>query len=293
MIPRRRFLPLILALSVLAAACIKDAAKTLGELQSVRTEINKKFGEDVNIHLGTGASLTLTITFINSPLNEKTAEDRGKRAQETAQLVIANYKRIRSVREIWVGFVRQQTRFVFFHYSEGFEVYGFDNQGQRLAFPSGTENSTAAPAPDSRITAGYAASSGQTDVTTAATMQLDGMPGGYGLTVMPHFQLQGDARRRQVPAPNEAAFYFASYSKKPRFSEPVPIEFIADGTPVIQEKATFTGSDAQYCYFKVPYSVFRKLATAKNVAIKLGVKIYPLTPEQLELLQKMDGYVLQ
>jgi hypothetical protein len=39
--------------------------------------------------------------------------------------------------------------------------------------------------------------------------------------------------------------------------------------------------------------VFRKLATASEVTIKLGAKKYTLTPEQLELLRKMDGYVVQ
>jgi hypothetical protein len=293
MFPHRLILASLLAACVLTTGCIKDAARSLGELQALNIELRNKFGEDVNVHVGQGASLILTITFINSALNNKTVEERGRRAQQTAQLVRTHYPRIQSVKEIWVGFVRQQRRFVFFHYSEGFEVYGFDNEGRRLALSYNTRNNPPSPAPDARITAGYAGSSDQTDVSTAATMQLDGMPGGYGLTVMPHFQLQGDARKRQAPAPREAAFYFASYSKKPQFSEPAPIEFIADGTPVIEGKATFTGSDAQYCYFTVSYPVFRKLATASEVTIKLGAKKYTLTPEQLELLRKMDGYVVQ
>lgn len=122
-------------------------------------------------------------------------------------------------------------------------------------------------------------------------MQLDGEPGGYGLTVMPHFQLQGDARKRKAPPPPDVLFYFASYSKKPRFSAAVPIEFVSDGKSVMQEKVTFTGADAQYCYLKLPYPVFHKMISARSVAIKLGAREYPLTPEQLELLQKMDAYV--
>ena len=85
MIPRRIILASIFAVSVVATGCIKDAAKTLGELHGVRGEINKKFGEDVNVHLSQGGSLSLTITFINSALNEKTPAERARRAEETAQ----------------------------------------------------------------------------------------------------------------------------------------------------------------------------------------------------------------
>ena len=132
-----------------------------------------------------------------------------------------------------------------------------------------------------------------TDVSSASTLLLDGEPGGYGLTVMPHFKVPGDARRRKAPPPEEVLFYFASYSKKPRFSETVPVEFIADSTPVLEAKATFTGNDAQYCSLKVSYSVFRKLISAEEASIKLGAREYPLTPKQRELLLKMDAYVVQ
>ena len=291
MLPRRLSLALLIAASVLAAGCIKDAARSLGELHAVRNELRNAFGDDVSVHLGqAGINTTLTITFINSPLNERAPEERSQRAKQAAQLVIARYVRIASVTEIWVTFIRQQTRLVFFNYREGFEVYGFDNKGGGLSLPSYAGQ--AAPPPDSEIIAGYTASVEQTDVSPAANLQLDGEPGGYGITVLPHLKLQGDARRRRAPAPNEALFYFASYAKTPRFAPVISYEFIADGKPLVQGTAPFTGDDAQYCFVRVPYPMFRELIAAKSLAIKLGAREYPLTPEQLELLQKMDAYVL-
>ena len=289
MLPRRIVLASLIAASLLAAGCIKEAARSLGELQAVRSEINKKFGEDVNVHLGQGISTTLTVTFINSPLNDRTPAERAQRAQETVHLIKANYVRIQLVKEIWVTFVRQKTRLFFFHYSEGFEVYGFDNKGERLALGLGTGDP--APPLDKDIIVGYAASTGETDVSTTANFQLEGEPGGYGITVLPHFKVQGDARRRKAPAPKAVSFYFASYSKIPRFGVSTPFEFIADGTPVMQGKLSFSGSDAEYSYVDIPYPVFRKLVAAQIVAIKLGAREYPLTPEQLVLLQRMDAYV--
>ena len=113
------------------------------------------------------------------------------------------------------------------------------------------------------------------------------------MTVMPHFTLSGDAKRMRVPPPEKATFNFASYSKKPRFAEPVKVVFIADGKPIAEETAAFSGKDAQFCYVDVPYSAFHKLINGKEASIKLGANVYPLTPKQLQTLQKMAEYVLQ
>lgn len=289
MLPRRIILAALLAASVFAAGCIKEAARTLGELQAVNYELTKRFGDDVNVHVSQGANQVLTVTFINSPLNNKTSEERGKRAEETAQVVKANYARTKSLKEIWVVFIRQRTRYVVLHYSEGLEGFGFDNEGRPITPPKRL-GYVAAPG-DNSITAGYAASTDETDISTTANFQLDGEPGNYGVTVLPHFKLPGDARRKQGPAPKAVSFYFASYSKVPRFGGTASYEFIADGTPIMQGKMPFSGSDAEYGYVDLPYPLFRRLIAAKTAAIKLGEKEYPLTPEQLKLLKKMDGYV--
>ena len=292
MLPRRIIVALVLAASVLASGCIKDAARSLGEVQGLKNEITNRFGDEVSVQLGRGIGTTITVTFINSALNDKTPAEREQRAQQTVHLVKAHYVRIRSVTQIWVSFVRQETRFGFFSYNEGFEVYAFDAKGERLALDLGeTGMSGSAPLSHPGITAGYAASTGETDVSTAANFQLDGEPGGYGITVLPHFRLQGDARRRQAPPPKAVSFYFASYSKTPRFGGSAPYEFIADGTPVMQGQVSFSGADAEYGFVDIPYSVFRKLIAAQGVAIKLGAREYPLTPEQLDFLQRMDAYV--
>src|SRR6476620_7147024 len=104
LLPRRIILASILATSVFAAGCVRQAVRTMGELQTLNAELTKKFGDQIHVHLGEGTKLTLTITFINSALNDKTTADRLARAQETAQLVMAHYARIESVKEIWVAF---------------------------------------------------------------------------------------------------------------------------------------------------------------------------------------------
>ncbi|HXQ71580.1 MAG TPA: hypothetical protein VN844_13885, partial [Pyrinomonadaceae bacterium] len=100
MLPRI-FLTAILVSSVVATGC-KQFAKTLGELQTFQAALTKKFGDTVYVNANGGGFEILTITFINSPLNDKSPADRIKRAEETAQFVKANYKLIRSVQEVWV-----------------------------------------------------------------------------------------------------------------------------------------------------------------------------------------------
>lgn len=288
MLPDRKLLALILISSLLTASCLKDAVKSLGELQALQSKLASKFGDEISVQLNQGANQgMLSVAFINSPLNDKTREERASRADETAQIVNAHYGDSTVVSTIFVIFLRRQTRFAVFHYTQSVDDYGFERQGQQLRRAGPV---WPAPRPDREITAGYSGTEDATDIS-GNTFQLDGEPGGYGITVMPHFRLPGDARRLKSPPPALVSFLISSYSKKPRFGETVPFQFIADGSPVMQGTATFGGNDAQYCSLNVPYPVFRKLVSSREVAIKLGAKTYALTPEQIELLQKMDAYI--
>lgn len=284
----RKLLVAILISSLLTAGCLKDAVKTLGGLSELQGKLTNKFGDEISLHLNQGSNRgVLSVAFINSPLNDRTKQERASRAEETAQIINAHYKDSTLVTVIVVLFLHRETHFAIFHETRGIDSYGFERDGQQL-IRSGP--GWPAPQPDRNITVGYSWSEGSTDIS-ANVFQIDGEPGGYGITVMPHFRLPGDARRVRAPAPAEVSFLVSSYSKKPRFSKAVPFVFIADGTPVMQGKAELTGNDAQYCGLNVPYEVFRKLVNSKEVAIKLGAKEYPLTPEQIELLRKMDSYV--
>lgn len=291
MLPQRKLLALILISSLLTASCLRDAVKSVGELRALQNALTNKFGGEIDVYLSNSVNRgNLTVTFINSPLNDSTRQHRAIRAEETAQIVSAHYSRSTFVTSMNVVFLRRKTEFVVFYRTQLLDNFGFEKDGRPTKY---TAPYLPAPLTDSEITADYSGSDDVTDVSSAATLQLDGEPGGYGITVMPQFRLQGDARNRKARPPAKVSFYFASYSKKPRFSEATPIEFIADGSPVIQDKARFSGADAQYCYIEVSYSVFRRLVTASEVAIKLGAREYPLTPEQLKILQKMAAYIQQ
>jgi hypothetical protein len=273
---------------VLATACIKQVAKSLGEVQSLHAELTKKFGDEVYVNVNhTDKNLVLTVSFINSALNDKTPEERFKRAAEAAAVVKTNYARINNVGAIWRGFVRRQTRMVVFHYTQSLNFYVFDRTGQPLEAPRET-----APGVKLETVANYLREDGESNVF-AYGIQLEGEPGKDGVTVMPYFRTKGDVNVQKGPRPKMVQFDFASYSSTPRFPQTVPFTFIADGKPVFRTTGTFQGNDAQFCYLPVSYPAFRQMIAAKSLTIKVGAKEYTLTPAQFVTVQKMGDYITE
>ena len=127
---------LVLTSSLLVCGCstAKDLRKTLSEIGMVRAELIKKFGEqNIDLRVNTFQNRTrMSVMYVNSPLNQKTAEERTERAQETAEIVRQHYPSIKNISEIWVGFVRVTTRLVVFHWSEMIDIRGFDNEARAL-----------------------------------------------------------------------------------------------------------------------------------------------------------------
>lgn len=287
----RIFLAIVLISSVLASACVREVVKTLSEIQTVHTALTKRFGDEVHVNVNeAGQVLVITVSFINSGLNQKTPEERFKRAAEAAKIVKTHYARINSVDTIWVGFVRRQTRMFVFHQTEGIDFYPFDKDAKWIQPPEPTTTSGAGVALET--IANYSSQENETYVF-AYGIQLEGEPGKDGVTVLPNFKITGNVNVRRAPPPKTVQFDFASYSSTPQFEETVPITFVADGKTVFQAKGTFYGNDAQFCYLPVPYAAFRKIIGARNLQIKLGAKEYQLTPEQFETVKKMGDYVTE
>jgi hypothetical protein len=283
---KRLFLVLILASCLLAAACTGATIKRLGELQTLHNELTQKFGDQVHVNVNeTDGSLVLTVSFVNSALNQKPLEERLKRAAEAAKVVKEKYSGVNKLNVIWVGFLRQRTRMLVFHYSEGLNYFAFDKNAQLIDEPA-----TVTPEPPLETTATYHATRNQSDVF-AYGIQLEGQAGKDGVTLVPNFKTTGDVNVKKGPPPKTVQFDFASYSRTPRFDQNVKVTLFADDKPVLETEGTFFGSDAQFCYLPVPYSVFRKLLAAKQVTIKLGDKQYRLTPRQFATLQEMTRYL--
>ena len=289
MLPHRTLLALILVSALLTAGC-GELIANLKDLRVVQAELTKKFGEEVSVNAGAREDgVMLTVWFINSPLNDDSAEKRVLRATEAADVVKKVYPRIQKVHEIWVGFVRKKSKLGVFHQSEIVAVHGFDKNGGALP---GRNDNRYQPQ-DVQVTATYSASNNDTDIAVNG-LQLEGQPGGYGVTVLPYFKLLGDARSgKRLRPPKIVEVNFASYAQKPVFKPTVPITFVVDKEFTVKTEGNFTGNDSQFCYLRMPYPEFRRIVSGNELTIKLGDKEYTLTPSQLGAMKEMTQYVLE
>ena len=289
----RHALWLLLMSSLLVCGCstAKDLGKTLGELATVRAELIKKFGEqDVNVRANTFQNQTsISVVYVNSPLNQKTTEERAKRAQETAEIVRQHFPSIKNVSEIWVGFMRATTRLVVFHWSEMIETYGFDHEARALRDPGSDHFDPTEPI------IRYSPSQNKTDISSSG-IQLEGTTDN-GVLVVPHFSVAGDINKITPKPPVEVALDFASFSEKPKFPNVTKIVFLADNKIVYRTEGQFSTSKIagdRYCeflYLKAPTTAFVKFSSGSIVKIKLNEHEYTLTEGQLLQIQRMSDYL--
>ena len=288
----RYSLCLVLTSCLLVYGCstAKDLGKTLADLAKVRAELIKKFGEeDVNLRVNTFENRTsILVTYANSPLNQKTPEERGKRAQETAQIVRQYYPSIKNVSEIWVGFMRVTTQMVIFHSSEMLDAHGFDNEARPLPDP------ISAPVDPSQPLVRYIANQNKTDISSDGIV-LEGTTE-KGVIVVPHFTVAGDVNKIKPKPPNEVALDFAAFSEKQKFPNLTKLVFLSDNRIVYQTEGQFSTSKIavdqynEFLYLNVPTAVFLKISSGSKVQIKLNKYEYTLTESQLLQIQRMSDY---
>ena len=284
---------LVLASCLLVYGCstAKEIGKTLGDLANVRSELIKKFGEkDVNLRVNTFENrINISVIYVNSPLNEKTAEERAKRAQETAEIVKQHYPSIKNVSEIWIGFMHATTRLVIFHWSEMIEAFGFDREARALRDPG------MAPSDPSQPVVRYSASQNKTDISSNG-IPLEGTPE-KGVTVVPHFSVAGDVTKITPKPADEVGLDFAAFSEKPKFPNLTKIVFLSDNKVVYRTEGQFSTSKiaddmySEFLYLKVPTAVFLKIASGSIVKIKLNEHEYTLTESQILQIQRMSDYL--
>ncbi|HEU4767599.1 MAG TPA: hypothetical protein VFS77_09495 [Pyrinomonadaceae bacterium] len=289
----RYLLCLALMSGLLACGCstAKDVGKTWGDLARVRAELIKKFGEEeLDLRLNTIRNQsTISVVYINTPLNQTTPEERAKRARETAQIVRQHYPFIKNVGEIWVGFMRVTTRLVVFRRSEMLEVYGFDNEGRPLGHPG------AVPVDPTQPEVRYSASQNKTDISSTV-IQLEGTEE-KGVSLVAHFSVAGDVNKVTPKPPKEVGLDFAAFSEKPKFSNLTKIVFLSDNKSVYVAEGQFSTSKipndmySEFLYLQVPRAAFLKISSGSSLKIKLDENEYTLTESQVLQLQRMSDYL--
>lgn len=295
---RQVVLALIAFLSLLTAGCLKDfvreIAKDLTDTKHVHDELVKRYGEEVYVSINQGGGrVALNVTFTNSPLNDKTREDRAARAQETTNVVRSSYPKLDRLSAIWVIFVRQKKTFIFVDERAAVDYYGFDNKGMRISTSYGPNGGGA----QLQTSTNYLKDEDETDIAVNG-IQLAGTPGAIGFTMLPHFRVKGDIRLAKSPPPKAVMFDFASYSNAPEFEPNIPVVFIADGRTVFKTTANFklsrtADSVNEFLYLPVPYPAFRSMVGSTLVTMQLGAREFTLNAMQLAAMRDMCDYLTE
>ena len=289
---RNRFLALI-CLACLAGSC-KELAISLNEISKLQQAIVKEYREP-GVHVNLSNSTSLTITFINSPLNDKSVEERAQRAQQTAQFVKLHYPSIANIDQIWVSFIKQETHYVVVTYTQGLDFFGFDKNAFPLRRSNTAQVLTAAPDPYPTVV--YSPALKQTDVSIVR-LQLEGDLNN-GVAVAPHFVVPGDVTglRRSPVTPKSVGFDFASYSTSVRFPGETKLVVLVDDRVAYETTSQFStsrmsnGSFSEFLLIQVPYPAFRRIATGEKVTVRLGGELYELRDDQRAGLREMTRYV--
>ncbi|MBC8031076.1 MAG: hypothetical protein H7Z16_13260 [Pyrinomonadaceae bacterium] len=290
---RLRFRLATVLLCVLANGCMQTA-KSLVEISSLQGEIIKAFGEP-GVHVNLHNDVSLTVTFINSPLNEKSPEERQKRAAATAAFVKGHYASVGKLKEIWVGFIKQKSSYVVITYTEGLEYFGFDKNAYPLP-GTGADFSMAGNGDEFQPKAVYSSSRKQTDVSIPR-LQLEGDLN-EGLVLTPHFAVPGDATGvKRSSLPSSVNLDFAAYSRKPLFAGETKVSALTDGTVVFATLGRFSSSKlaegkfSGFLFLQVAYTDFHRMTAGENLVLRVGDKEYQITEEQLTAMREMTQYV--
>ncbi|HYX31335.1 MAG TPA: hypothetical protein VE863_22560 [Pyrinomonadaceae bacterium] len=271
--------------------------KNLTQLAKLQKQLIDKYQEkEVNVNLQNNAYLT--ISFINSPLNQQDDATRAARAEDVAKFVVKNFPPIRQIQQIWIVFLKSESRFIIFHYSQALGAFSFNNRGELLRRPNVPN-----VAPDSEDplnpSVKFDPRRNETDIGLER-VQLDRDPD-HGIAMVPYYTAKGDARGpvRSAAAPSSVTLDFASYAEQPIFSGDSRLEIICDGKTQFagnarllqpQESGTAAGH-AQFLTVEIPFSDFRRMGEAHKTTVRLNAKQFDLNSDAIAALKRMASFV--
>jgi hypothetical protein len=285
----------ILVSSLLLTACFSGFVSSVGELVTLRAAIIKEFGDEgVSVNLNNGE--TLVVTFVNSPLNHKGSQAREQRAQESALLVKKHYSAINKIQEIWITFVKHETRYLVINYTGGLEAFAFDRNAHAIKRREHDSDFNNQYGEHLELAAVYSPSQQQTEISIRGLQLTGNMID--GLSLIPHYSVPGDATQtKSKTQPGFVAFDFASFSREDRFPGQTSISVLIDENVAFKAKGKFQGARSadgtysKYLYLKLSYPQFRKLTQGQSITIVLGDESHKLSQEQWDALRALREYV--
>ena len=231
---KKVFIALVLFAACLSNACSNGFVKRMTEAAKLRQDLMDKYQEkEVNVNLPSPAFLT--ISFVDSALNQEDAGKRAARAQEAAKFVAKNFPSIAKIQTIWIMFVATERRWIVFHYHRSLNEYSFNNRGELIA----TIRMNTSDDPLSPIVR-FNPTSNETDISVTR-VQLEGDLN-HGIALVPHFTASGNAGdpNAKVIAPAFVVFDFASYADRRIFRPTAIWKLLLMARPIFPGKRIYS-----------------------------------------------------
>ncbi len=283
---------LLLALILLSGGCNSGLVKSLTSVARLQQGLVKKYG-DQNINVTINNSTVLVVTFINSPLNTGTLESRTMRALDTALFVKQSYADIANIDELWVNFIKQESKFVVLTYTESVNSFGFDKDAQpldRVPREFGPVKSGLEPEAIKYV---------EPDITKVLLPEFElGSVEEDKVTLTVQYTVPGTVEiSKPGKAPESVELAFTVTSWKDHVSGESAVEFFSDDKSVFKSLGKYqdgTLPDGRYMDFlavNISYAQYRRLTSGKTVRFELGNHTYSVTDEQLAALRRMRLFV--
>ena len=290
-----RWLAFVFCFAALVNGCSSHLLKSLRETAALRGQLIDEFHEQ-NISVMVYNTTILRVAFINSPLNNSDQTERANRAQQVAVFVRNHYRAINQIEQLWVSFVIEETRFAIFHYYKGVDSFGFNKNGDSLAFGPRDRSYVRESNDPRHAQVRYSRATDETDIQVTRVQLAGNLD--RGLALVPHFTVRGNAlapdRKRTLP--RSVGLEFASYSDRKLYGENTPLTIAGDGQTIFSgsarllSTATDHGTTTEFLSAQISYSQFLEMTMAGQVEIKLATKTYRLSNDQLEGLRDMARY---
>jgi len=120
-----RILRLLILLGIVVSGCsnAKEAYKSLGDLQQLHADLTTKYKEELSLNINNDKYLSISI--INSKLNELPIEQKKQKAREIAVYAVGSYKNSNELETVSVGYVIHKS-YIIINYTEAMEQYRFN-----------------------------------------------------------------------------------------------------------------------------------------------------------------------
>ncbi|HEY6803321.1 MAG TPA: hypothetical protein VI306_07065 [Pyrinomonadaceae bacterium] len=301
--PQKSSALFLIIVCLLIGSCTgaKQFGKTLGDLAVVRSELIKRFGEDnVDVRLNSGeGGRTVSVTFMNSPLNESGEEKRRERAQQTVEIVKMYYPDIKAIFYISVNFIRANSILGIFHSTKVVDIYWFDrnakpitstdNGGREVPFDDHRDNEDPL---EPKVS--YTPTRNETEIYLGG-VQLEGTPE-KGVLMIPRIMVAGITEKTTPAPPESMSIDFAAFSDKRQFPGVTKITFFADKKSFDFEGEFSTseaadGLTSEFLYLKIPYADFKQIAASEEVTVRVGKKKFALTGQQIHALFSLTRFL--